>query len=85
VSAARPGSRIPPERVVEIQNALISRGYLQGPPSGAYDGNTVAAMKKFQQAESLDATGYPTARVLNRLGLPPGPGSQPPGILNLDR
>jgi peptidoglycan hydrolase-like protein with peptidoglycan-binding domain len=59
--------------VIEIQNALISRGYLQSPPSGVYDDDTVAAMKRFQQSESLDTTGYPTAHALNRLGLPPSP------------
>lgn len=68
-----PGARIPRERVLEIQNALIARGYLEGPPSGVYDAETVNAMKRFQQAENLDITGYPTALALRRLGLKPGP------------
>lgn len=68
-----PGGRIPRERVLEIQNALIARGYLEGPPSGVYDAETVSAMKRFQQAENLDVTGYPTAHALRRLGLRPGP------------
>jgi|FLYL01.1.fsa_nt_gi peptidoglycan hydrolase-like protein with peptidoglycan-binding domain len=68
-----PGARIPRERVLEIQNALIARGYLEGPPSGVYDAETVSAMKRFQQAENLDVTGYPTAHALRRLGLSPGP------------
>lgn len=68
-----PGGRIPRERVLEIQNALIARGHLEGPPSGVYDAETVAAMKRFQHAENLEVTGYPTAQALRRLGLSPGP------------
>lgn len=71
--AVVPGARIPRERVLEIQNALIARGHLDGSPSGVYDSETVAAMKRFQQAENLEVTGYPTAQALHRLGLSPGP------------
>jgi peptidoglycan hydrolase-like protein with peptidoglycan-binding domain len=65
--------------VIEIQNALITRGYLQGVASGVYDDATVAAMKRFQGAENIDVTGYPTAQALRRLGLTPGPDAKSPG------
>ena len=60
---------IPPERVTEIQRALIKMGYLDGPPSGQYDDGTVEAMKQFQSANQLPATGMPSAHALKRLGV----------------
>jgi peptidoglycan hydrolase-like protein with peptidoglycan-binding domain len=77
--SARPGALIPPARVVEIQQALIKRNYLQAPPTGVYDAATVSAMKAFQTAHKLEPTGYPTAQALDRLGLPPGPELSTPG------
>ncbi|MBI4468803.1 MAG: peptidoglycan-binding protein [Acidobacteria bacterium] len=71
--ATRPGSMIPSSRVLEIQHALISRGHLQEPATGQYDQATIAAMRAFQTHESIDATGYPTAHSLKRLGLSDGP------------
>ena len=69
-----PGGRqvsagIPSERVTEIQKALIKMGYLEGPPSGQYDDGTVEAMKQFQSANQLPATGLPSAHSLKRLGV----------------
>jgi len=71
--SAAPGTLIPRERVVEIQEALIQRNLLKGPPTGAYDKATIEAMKAFQSSQNLEATGYPTAQALYRLGLLPGP------------
>ncbi|MCS6817816.1 MAG: peptidoglycan-binding protein [Blastocatellia bacterium] len=71
----RPGKLIPRERVREIQLALIERGFLEGPPTGVYDARTVEAMKRFQQAEGIEVTGYPTAHALYRLGLHPAASS----------
>lgn len=64
-----PGVAIPPERVREIQTALIREGYLQGEPSGQYDRTTVDAMSKYQQDNRFRTTGYPTAESLQKLGL----------------
>lgn len=64
-----PGVAIPPERVREIQFALIREGYLQGEPSGQYDRATVDAMTKYQQTNNFRSTGYPTAESLQKLGL----------------
>lgn len=56
-------------RVAEIQQALASRGFYQGEPSGVYDEPTVDAMRRFQLKENIPVTGYPTAHALRRLGL----------------
>jgi len=74
----RPGGLIPRERVREIQLALIERGFLEGPPTGVYDARTVEAMKRFQEAEGIEVTGYPTAHALYRLGLHPAASSSSP-------
>ncbi len=67
---SRPSSAtIPSERVIEIQNALIKAGYLDGPASGQYDENTIEAMKQFQSDNGLQETGYPSAHVLKKLGV----------------
>lgn len=59
------------ERYVEIQKALAERGYLQGEPSGTWDINTIAAMKRFQEEQSLPPTGKVTSLSLIALGLGP--------------
>lgn len=56
-------------RVIQIQQALAARGFLIGEPTGVYDDATTDAMRRFQIAERIDATGYPTAHSLKRLGL----------------
>jgi peptidoglycan hydrolase-like protein with peptidoglycan-binding domain len=71
----RPGGAIPRERVREIQLALIERGFLDGPPTGVYDARTIEAMRRFQEAEGIEVTGYPTAHALYRLGLHPAASS----------
>jgi hypothetical protein len=59
------------ERYKEIQDALISRGYLEGPPTGVWDQNSMAAMKKYQEEQKQDPTGKITAKSLITLGLGP--------------
>lgn len=65
----RTASAMPSERVLEIQNALIQRGFLQGEPTGTYDKATIDAMLSYQKSRNLRATGYPTAEALRDLGL----------------
>lgn len=60
---------IAPERIVEIQTALIARGLLTGEPTGLYDEATIEAMRRFQLSLQIDVTGYPTAHALKHLGL----------------
>jgi hypothetical protein len=62
-------SGIPPERVMEIQNALLKVGYYQGEANGIYDENTKQAMKQYQQANNLQASGMPSAHALKKLGV----------------
>jgi hypothetical protein len=71
-SYSRPASGIPTERVTEIQNALIKGGYLSGPASGQYDDATSSAMRRFQSANGMQATGSPSAASLKRLGVAKG-------------
>jgi hypothetical protein len=61
-----------PERYKEIQQALADRGYLDpGAPSGVWDAASVAALKKFQEAENLAASGKIDSLSLIALGLGP--------------
>ncbi|MGB8476415.1 MAG: peptidoglycan-binding domain-containing protein [Candidatus Acidiferrum sp.] len=71
------GQRAPtPERISEIQSALAREGAFGGTPNGKWDADTVAAMKKFQEAQGLNPTGKLDAKTLQRLGL----GSQTAGL-----
>ncbi|MDX2152756.1 MAG: peptidoglycan-binding domain-containing protein [Bryobacteraceae bacterium] len=74
-TAARRGPAAPsapsPERYREIQQALIERGYLQGEPTGVWGPDSVEALKRFQQAQNLQASGRLNALSLISLGLGP--------------
>ncbi len=61
--------RMDSDRISEIQQALIKRGFLETEPSGNYDDATIDAMSRFQKSQKIRVTGYPTAHALNRLGL----------------
>ena len=60
-----------PERYTEIQQALIGRGHLQGPATGVWGPDSIAALKSFQENQKLEATGKIDALSLIRLGLGP--------------
>jgi peptidoglycan hydrolase-like protein with peptidoglycan-binding domain len=64
------------DRISEIQAALAKDGSYQGTPSGKWDDDTAAAMRKFQSAHGLTASGKLDAPSLQRLGL----GSQTAGM-----
>lgn len=59
------------ERFTEIQQALITRGYLQTSPSGAWDTHSAEALKRFQEEQNLPPTGKITSLSLIALGLGP--------------
>ena len=59
------------DRYMEIQQALVTRGYLTTPPSGAWDPATVDALKRFQEEQNLPPTGKITSLSLIALGLGP--------------
>jgi peptidoglycan hydrolase-like protein with peptidoglycan-binding domain len=71
------GQKAPtPQRITEIQQALAKNGAFAGTPNGKWDASTVEAMKKFQGAHGLNASGKLDAKTLQQLGL----GAQTAGI-----
>jgi hypothetical protein len=59
------------ERATQIQQALIREHYLSGEPSGSWDTNSVAAMKKYQSDQGWQSKLTPDSRALKKLGLGP--------------
>ena len=73
----QPGQKTPTvDRVNQIQAALARDGSFQGLPSGKWDDNTVAAMRRFQTAHGLNPSGKLDAPTHQRLGL----GSETAGV-----
>lgn len=62
---------IQPERVTEIQQALIREHYLDGDANGKWDATTQAAMQKYQSDQGWQTKLMPDSRALKKLGLGP--------------
>ena len=62
---------IQPERVTEIQQALIREHYLDGEADGKWDATTQAAMQKYQADQGWQTKLMPDSRALKKLGLGP--------------
>ncbi len=62
---------IEPERVTQIQQALIREHYLNGPANGNWDATTVVAMQKYQADHGWQTKLMPDSRALLKLGLGP--------------
>jgi peptidoglycan hydrolase-like protein with peptidoglycan-binding domain len=62
-----------PERIQEIQQALVQAGYLKAQPNGRWDDQTREAMRRYQADHGFPATGLPEAKSLMKLGLGPHP------------
>ena len=61
-----------PDRYREIQESLISKGYMQqGSATGTWDQSSMDAMRKYQADQKMDPTGKITAKALITLGLGP--------------
>ena len=60
-----------PERVREIQAALIREKYMAGEPNGVWDSRSKAAMQKFQKDQGWQSKVVPDSRALIKLGLGP--------------
>lgn len=60
---------IEPDRVREIQAALIKAHYMTGEPDGDWDSTTIAAMKKYQADNGWQTKLMPDSRALIKLGL----------------
>ncbi|MGA9528627.1 MAG: peptidoglycan-binding domain-containing protein [Terriglobales bacterium] len=69
--AKRGQQAIDPARAREIQEALIREHYLDGEPSGAWDGATQAAMQHYQEDQGWQSKTTPDSRALIKLGLGP--------------
>ncbi|MGA3129671.1 MAG: peptidoglycan-binding domain-containing protein [Terracidiphilus sp.] len=68
---ARGQQAIDPERVTQIQQALIREHYLTGEANGRWDATTIAAMQKYQADHSWQTKLMPDSRALLKLGLGP--------------
>jgi peptidoglycan hydrolase-like protein with peptidoglycan-binding domain len=62
-----------PERIQEIQQALVQAGYLNAQPNGRWDDQTREAMRRYQADKGFPVTGLPEAKSLMKLGLGPHP------------
>ncbi len=62
-----------PERIQEIQQALVQAGYLNAQPNGRWDDQTREAMRRYQNDHGFPVTGLPEAKSLMKLGLGPHP------------
>lgn len=62
---------IAPDRIREIQQALIREKYLNGDPTGNWDASTQAALVKYQTDNGWQAKVVPDSRALIKLGLGP--------------
>jgi hypothetical protein len=60
-----------PDRYREIQQALVSKGYLQGEPSGQWSSDSADALKRFQADQNLMPDGKINSLSLIALGLGP--------------
>ena len=60
-----------PERYRRIQQALVEKGYLTGPPNGVWGPESMEAMKRFQKDQNLEPSGKLTSLSLIALGLGP--------------
>jgi peptidoglycan hydrolase-like protein with peptidoglycan-binding domain len=58
-----------PARISQIQSALAAQGAYKGQPNGKWDAATMQAMKDYQSAHGLTATGKLDALTLQKLGL----------------
>jgi hypothetical protein len=69
-----------PERVREIQSALIRESYLRGRAHGVWDQRSKDAMARFQSDNRWQSKVVPDSRALIRLGL----GPDHAGLINPD-
>lgn len=68
-SRRRGQQEIQPERVTQIQEALIKAHYLDGEATGEWDAATKAAMQKYQADNGWQTKLMPDSRALVKLGL----------------
>ena|SRR5580698_2771819 len=62
---------IDPERVTQIQQALVREHYMTSEADGKWDATTIAAMQKYQADHGWQTKLMPDSRALLKLGLGP--------------
>jgi hypothetical protein len=62
---------IDPDRVAQIQQALIREHYLSGDANGKWDATTRAAIQKYQADNGWQTKLMPDSRAIKKLGLGP--------------
>jgi Putative peptidoglycan binding domain len=71
VRRPRGQQQIEPDRVMQIQQALIREHYLAGDADGKWNASTIAAMQKYQADNGWQTKLTPDSRALKKLGLGP--------------
>jgi peptidoglycan hydrolase-like protein with peptidoglycan-binding domain len=71
VKRSRKQEVIESERARQIQQALIREHYLEGEPSGKWDDETQAALRRYQADQGWQSKTVPDSRALIKLGLGP--------------
>jgi len=70
--ATSPAGLLRPEAVKRLQQKLVSHGQLaEADQSGKLDGPTHKALREFQRANNMPATGMPDDLTIQKLGLKP--------------
>lgn len=70
--ATSPAGLLRPEAVKKLQEKLVSHGQLaEADQSGKLDGPTHKALREFQRANNMPATGMPDDLTIQKLGLKP--------------
>jgi Putative peptidoglycan binding domain len=70
--ATSPGGLLKPEAIKELQEKLVAHGQLaEADQSGKLDGPTHKALREFQSANNMPATGMPDDLTIQKLGLKP--------------
>jgi hypothetical protein len=65
----RTPAALTPSQVAEMQSLLMAQGFYHGPISGMLDGSTRSAIRAYQEAARIPATGQPDAATANTLGV----------------
>jgi len=60
-----------PERYRDIQQALVDKGFFDGPANGVWDDKSITALKRFEESQKLKTDGKIDSVSLIALGLGP--------------
>jgi hypothetical protein len=70
VASYKRGQQVPDkQRILQIQQALVDKGYTTIPPSGIWDQQTISALRDIADGMEWQLDNVPDARVLILLGL----------------